>query len=52
MLAERVWETEYLDASAIKMCVRRLRLKLGDDPQKPRMIRSHRGLGYSFVRPS
>lgn len=52
VLAERVWGTEYLAASAIRMCVRRLRLKLGDDPQRPRIIRSHRGMGYSFARPS
>ncbi len=50
-LAEKVWNTASMGKSAITMCVRRLRLKLGDDPQKPHIIRSHRGMGYSFVRP-
>lgn len=49
MLAEKVWGTEYLSDAAIRTGVRRLRLKLGDDPQRPRMIRSHRGMGYSFT---
>lgn len=51
VLAERVWGTRFLNASTIKMCARRLRLKLGDDPQEPRIIRTHRGMGYSFARP-
>jgi len=50
-LAEKVWSTDYLDDSVIKMAIRRLRIKLGDDPQAPRLVHSHRGLGYSFVRP-
>ncbi len=49
MLAEKVWGSEFLDSAAIKMCVRRLRLKLGDDPRKPHFIRSHRGIGYSLL---
>ena len=48
LLAEKVWGAEYPDGSAIKMCVRRLRVKPGDDPHQPRIIRSHRGIGYSF----
>jgi len=51
LLAERVWGTDYVTHSAIKMCVRRLRSKLGDDPQKPILIRSHRGEGYSLDLP-
>lgn len=49
MLAQRVWGSEYVSQSAIKMCIRRLRLKLGDDPRKANIIRSHRGHGYSFA---
>ena len=49
--AERVWGTDFLNDSAIKMCVRRLRLKLGEYLQMPTIIRTHRGLGYSFARP-
>ncbi|MBI2867648.1 MAG: response regulator transcription factor [Chloroflexi bacterium] len=48
-LADQVWGTSHLDTGVIKMTVRRLRLKLGDDPKRPRIIRSHRGLGYSLV---
>lgn len=50
-LAEKIWGTDSLSKSAITMCVRRLRLKLGDDPQNPRIIRSHRGIGYSYNTP-
>ncbi|MEX2355889.1 MAG: response regulator transcription factor [Thermaerobacterales bacterium] len=50
-LAEGVWQTEYISRSTITMTVRRLRIKLGDDPQNPQIIRSHRGMGYRFVLP-
>ena len=51
-LAEKVWGTEFLQGSAIKMCVRRLRQKFGDHSSPAGVIRTHRGIGYSFVRPS
>lgn len=51
VLAEKVWGSEFVESSAIKMCVRRLRLKLGDDPRNPQVIRSYRGVGYSFEMP-
>ena len=47
-LAEAVWGSPYIEDSAIRMCVRRLRMKLKDDPRSPRLLHSHRGLGYSF----
>ena len=47
-LAESVWGVDQMDPAAIKMAVRRLRLKLGDDSVPPNIIRSHRGVGYSF----
>lgn len=47
-LAESVWGVDQMDPAAIKMAVRRLRLKLGDDAVPPKIIRSHRGVGYSF----
>ena len=49
VLAEKVWHSEYTSGSAIKMCVRRLRHKIGDAGQVSTMIRTHRGMGYSFV---
>ena len=43
-----VWGLNFVESSTIKMCIRRLRQKLGDDTQSPRLIRSYRGRGYSF----
>ncbi len=48
-LAERVWGSEYVDSTVIKAAVRRLRLKLRDDGMSPKLVRSHRGLGYSLT---
>ena len=47
-LALNVWGLNYVESSTIKMCVRRLRKKLGDNTQSPRIIRSFRGRGYSL----
>ena len=52
-LLAKVWGREYVDeVDYIRVYVRRLRDKLGDDPERPRYIRTERGLGYRFVRPS
>jgi DNA-binding response OmpR family regulator len=52
-LLAKVWGREYLDeVDYLRVYVRRLRDKLGDDPEKPRYIRTERGLGYRFLRPS
>jgi len=52
-LLERVWGPEYaLDGGdQIKVFVRRLRRKLGDDAERPRYIQSEWGIGYRFARP-
>ncbi len=47
-LAEPAWGLSYIEDSAIRMCVCRSRIKLKDDPRAPRLLHSHRGLGYSF----
>ena len=52
VLAEKVWHSEYTTGSAIKMCVRRLRHKIGDAGHPSAMIRTHRGIGYSFANVS
>lgn len=52
VLAEKVWHSEYTSGSAIKMCVRRLRHKIGDAGNRTTMIRTHRGMGYSFANVS
>jgi DNA-binding response OmpR family regulator len=48
----KVWSWKYLDdVDYVRVYVRRLRDKLGDNPEKPRYIRAERGLGYCFLRP-
>lgn len=52
VLLERVWGSAYVhDISYLKVFVRRLRLKLGDDANQPRYIRTEWGVGYSFAPP-
>jgi two-component system KDP operon response regulator KdpE len=49
-LLAKIWGREYVDeVDYIRVYVRRLREKLGDDPDHPRYIRTERGLGYRFV---
>lgn len=51
VVAERVWGSDSISDSALKMTIHRLRQKLGDDAKSPRIIRSHRGMGYRFELP-
>jgi two-component system KDP operon response regulator KdpE len=49
-LLAKVWGREYVDeVDYIRVYIRRLRDKLGDDPDRPRFIRTERGLGYRFL---
>jgi two-component system KDP operon response regulator KdpE len=49
-LLAKVWGREYVDElDYVRVYVRRLREKLGDDPDRPRFIQTERGLGYRFV---
>ncbi|MEO8252123.1 MAG: response regulator transcription factor [Chloroflexota bacterium] len=49
-LLAKVWGREYVDeVDYIRVYIRRLREKLGDNPDDPRYIRTERGLGYRFV---
>jgi two-component system KDP operon response regulator KdpE len=49
-LLAKVWGREYVDeVDYIRVYIRRLREKLGDNPENPRYIRTERGLGYRFV---
>ncbi len=50
-VARNVWGSEFVEQAAIRMCVHRLRQKLGDDTRAPRILVSHRGRGYSFEVP-
>lgn len=51
-LLAKVWGREYVDeVDYIRVYIRRLREKLGDDPEHPRYIRTERRLGYRFLAP-
>ncbi len=46
---ENVWNGEYLyDDSNITSHIRRLRVKIEDDPANPKYIQTVRGIGYEF----
>ena len=49
VLLAKVWGQEYVDeVDYLKVYVRRLRTKLGDDPQNPELIHTERGVGYIY----
>lgn len=51
-LLDRVWGPEYVrDTHYLKVFVRRLRQKLGDDVDQPRYIETEWGVGYRFIPP-
>jgi DNA-binding response OmpR family regulator len=53
VLLDRVWGPEWIgDTSYLKVYIRRLRQKLGDDAERPRYIQTEWGVGYRFVPPS
>ena len=49
MIYEMIWGETIIDENAIMVYINRLRLKIEDDPSKPRYIQTVRGLGYRFV---
>lgn len=52
-LLERVWGYEYLgDSRLVDAHVRRLRLKIEDHPDEPRLIVTARGVGYRLMSTS
>jgi len=51
-LLRQVWgEDEYIDERTVNVYVQRLRAKLGDNTDKPKLIETVRGFGYRLVRP-
>jgi two-component system, OmpR family, KDP operon response regulator KdpE len=51
-LLAKVWGRDYMDeVDYIRVYIRRLREKLGDDPEHPRYIQTERRLGYRFLAP-
>ncbi len=52
ILLEKVWEYDYLgDVRIVDVHIRRLRLKIEDDPGSPQRVVTVRGLGYKLVAP-
>jgi two-component system KDP operon response regulator KdpE len=51
-LLAKVWGREYVDeVDYVRVYIRRLRDKLGDDPEHPRYIQTERRVGYRFIAP-
>jgi DNA-binding response OmpR family regulator len=52
LLLERVWGPDWVaDPNYLKVFVRRLRQKLGDDSQQPHYIHTEWGQGYRMANP-
>jgi two-component system response regulator MtrA len=50
VLLDRVWSYPYLgDSRLVDVAVQRLRAKVEDDPARPRLIRTVRGVGYKLA---
>lgn len=50
LLLREVWgETHEQDTHYLRIYIRQLRLKLGDDPMNPRFIANEPGVGYRFI---
>ena len=45
---KEVWGSHYGDLTAVAVYVRRLRLKIEDDPSNPRYLQTIHGRGYRF----
>lgn len=51
LLVQRVWDYEYLgDAHLVDVAIGRLRAKVEDDPARPALIQTVRGVGYRLSR--
>ena len=49
-LLEKVWGYEYFgDVRTVDVTVRRLRMKIEDNPEKPKFVLTKRGIGYYFA---
>lgn len=44
-----VWNTSIVDDNTVMVHIRRLRIKIEDDPNQPVYLRNIRGIGYQFV---
>jgi len=44
-----VWNDTFIDDNTIMVHIRRLRMKIEDDPNHPVYLRNVRGIGYQFM---
>jgi DNA-binding response OmpR family regulator len=50
MLLSQVWEYDYFgDSRIVDVHIRRLRSKIEDDPRRPEIVQTVRGIGYKVV---
>lgn len=49
-ILDKLWDCEgnYIDSSTLTVYMRRLRMKVEDDPGNPRMLLTIRGMGYKW----
>lgn len=49
-ILDKLWDCEgnYIDSSTLTVYIRRLRMKIEDEPGKPRMLLTVRGMGYKW----
>lgn len=49
-ILDKLWDCEenYIDSSALTVYMRRLRMKIEDDPGEPQMLLTVRGMGYKW----
>jgi DNA-binding response OmpR family regulator len=52
LLLQRVWNYDYLgDSRLVDVAIQRLRGKVEDDPARPELVKTVRGVGYRLDRP-
>lgn len=51
-ILDRLWDCDgnYLDSSTLTVYIRRLRMKIEDNPSEPQMLLTARGMGYQWNR--
>lgn len=50
LILDKLWDCDgnYIDSSALTVYIRRLRMKIEDDPGEPHMLLTVRGMGYKW----
>ena len=49
-ILDKLWDCEgnYIDSSTLTVYIRRLRMKIADEPGEPQMLLTVRGMGYKW----